>query len=137
MLHKPVDGFFYGLFMEADLLRKLGVDPVNPRRAFVDDYQLLIGERATLTPSSGSRVYGMAFELKQEELDVLYSTPGLEAYRPVNITAQDMNGSAFSALCYVLPAGLLDGESNPEYATQLREVLGRLEFPAEYIESIS
>jgi hypothetical protein len=40
--------FFYGLFMDVDLLRSKGAQPENPRLASVSGFALRIGQRATL-----------------------------------------------------------------------------------------
>ncbi len=34
MSDRRVDGFFYGLYMDLEILREAGVTPSNPRRAF-------------------------------------------------------------------------------------------------------
>ena len=58
---RRIDTFFYGLFMDIDILREADVTPVNPRRAYVDDFVLRIGQRATLLPSAGAgRVPGLS-----------------------------------------------------------------------------
>ena len=82
MSDRRIDAFFYGLFMDIDILRQEDVAPVNPRRAYVDDFALHIGQRATLLPSPGGRVYGMLFGLTHSELERLYVAPDLEQYRP-------------------------------------------------------
>lgn len=51
MSDRRLDVFFYGLFMEVAVLRKIGLTPVNPRRAYVEGFALRIGQRATLVPS--------------------------------------------------------------------------------------
>lgn len=82
MSDRRIDGFFYGLFMDQGTLRDAGVAPLNPRRAYVEDFALRIGQRATLIPSPGARVYGMLFGLTHSEFDRLYAAPGLGRYRP-------------------------------------------------------
>jgi hypothetical protein len=68
MSERRIDVFFYGLFMDTEILRAGGVaEPANPRRAFVDDFELRIGQRATLVPVADSRVYGMLFALTHSE----------------------------------------------------------------------
>ena len=134
---RPIDSFFYGLFMDAELLGSLGVHPANPRRAFVEGYELRIGERATLVPSADSRAYGMVFALTQDELDRLYDAPGLTQYQPEWLTVKEIQGEPFEAVCYVLPHAPHSLESNSDYAAQFRDVLTKLGFPNEYIESIS
>ena len=80
MSDRRIDAFFYGLFMDLGVLREGGVAPINPRRAYVNDFALRIGQRATLLPSAGARAYGMLFALTHAELDRLYAAPGLDAY---------------------------------------------------------
>jgi hypothetical protein len=137
MTDRRIDGFFYGLFMDSDILRENQVVAVSPRRAYVDDYALRIGRRATLVPTSGARAYGMVFALTHDELDKLYTAPGLEQYRPEAILAHSLEGDTLPALCYNLREAPGPDEANAEYAARLRATLSRLDFPPEYVSSIS
>ncbi len=134
---RRVDGFFYGLFMDSDILMESQVAATHPRRAYVEDFELRIGERATLVPAAGARAYGMVLALTRYDLDKLYSAPGLEAYRPEAVIAHSLEGQVVPALCYNLREEPGPGETNVDYAARLREVLGKLDFPPEYIETIS
>ena len=138
MSDRRVDGFFYGLFMDNAVLRDSGVTPAHARRAYVDGYALRIGRRATLIPAADARAYGMVLALTHDELDRLYTAPGLEAYRPEAVIAYALDGDcSWPALCYNLRVAPAPGESNNSYAAQLRDALTRLKFPADYIESVS
>jgi hypothetical protein len=137
MSDRRIDAFFYGLFMDVEVLQKAGVQPIRPRRAFVDEFALRIGQRATLIPSVGGRAYGMLFALTHAELDRLYSAPGLEQYRPEAVLAQPLDGAPTPALCFNLREAPPPHERNPEYAAQLQKVLGKLDFPAEYVASLA
>ena len=136
MSDRRIDGFFYGLFMDHDILRETGVEPINPRRAYVEEFALRIGQRATLIPSPGTRAYGMLFALKHSELDRLYAAPGLEQYRPEAILARPLEGTPTPALCYNLREAPRPHERNAEYAARLQRVLTILDFPAEYVASV-
>jgi hypothetical protein len=136
MSDRRIDGFFYGLFMDSDILRDNRVAAVNPRHAYVDGFALRIGRRATLVPASGARAYGMVFALTHDELGRLYSAPGLEQYRAEAILARSLNGEAFPALCYNLQETPQSGETDPEYAARLRAALNRLGFPPDYVTSV-
>ncbi len=136
MTDRRVDVFFYGVFVDVDALSATGVAPGNPRRAHVDGFALRIGQRATLVPAAGSRVYGMLFALAHSDLDRLYAAPGLEKYRPEAVLAHPFEGVLAPALCYVLPEAPHPDERNPEYAARLQRALSKLGFPADYIESI-
>jgi hypothetical protein len=136
MIDQPVEVFFYGLFMDDDLLRSKGIVTVNPRPAIVDGFGLRIGKRATLVPAKHERSYGMVMGLTHQQLRELYSGPGLELYRPETVTCTTLAGEHVSALCYNLPGPPALDEVNDEYAGQLRAVLAKLGFPAEYVERV-
>ena len=137
MSDRRIDAFFYGLFMDLEILREGGVAPTNPRRAYVDDFALRIGQRATLLPSAGARAYGTLFALTHAELDRLYAAPGLEQYRPEAVLARPLEGTPTPALCYNLREAPRPHERNPEYAARLQRALSKLGFPPEYVASVS
>ena len=132
-----MDAFFYGLFMDMELLRASGVQPANPRRAAVDGYALRIGQRATLWPDTGARAYGVLASLTHAELDRLYTAPGLERYRPEAVLACPFEGAPTPALCYNLREAPAPDERNPEYALRLRQALEQLGFPPDYIAAVA
>ena len=136
MSDRRIDVFFYGLFMDIDILRESGAAPVNPRRAYVDGFALRIGQRATLIASVGDRAYGMLFALTHFELERLYAAPGLEEYRPEAVLTQTLEGAPAPALCYNLREAPQPHERNPEYVARLKEVLGNLDFPQEYLQGL-
>ena len=136
MSDRRIDAFFYGLFMDPRVLKKSDIQSVNPRQAYAEGYGLVIGNRATLVSAPGQRSYGMLLSVTHVELNKLYSAAGLEEYRPEAITVNLMGVRTLPAMCYNLLSPPKPDEANPEYATMLREVLFRLEFPTEYIESI-
>jgi len=131
-----VDGFFYGLFMDERVLREAEIRTSNFRRAYVSDFELRIGQRATRVPSPGARAHGRLITLAREDLERLYNAPGLEAYRPETVVAQTFEGEVIPALCYNLDKAPDPEERNPEYVTRMRSVLERLGFPVEYVESV-
>lgn len=137
MTERRVDGFFYGLFMDSEILHAQDVVAENPRHAYVEDHTLRIGARATLVPALGARAYGMVIALTFNDLDKLYGAPGLEAYRPEAVIAHLMTGETVPALCYNLRQAPAPHEANEAYAAQLRAVLENLGFPAEYVASVS
>jgi hypothetical protein len=122
--------------MDPDVLRKAGVLPESPRQAFVDNFELQIGERATLVRRVGARAYGMLFALTHEELDRMYSAPSLTDYRPEAVVAETFEGEKVPALCYDLIETSRITERNEDYAARLRAALGKLGFPATYIASL-
>lgn len=133
---KRIDVFFYGLFMDELLLREKGLSPEGRRPACVENFRLVIGERATLVPSAGGEAHGVLFSLTPGEVDALYSEESVSAYRPEAVCAQMADGSVVPALCFNLPAPPAAEERNPLYASKLRELAARLGLPADYVSSI-
>ncbi len=131
-----VDVFFYGLFMDEALLRGKGLNPSDRRVAYVEDFRLAIGARATLVPCAGSVVYGVLFSLTRAEVDALYSEESVSAYRPRHLTARVAGAGDAKALCFNLPAPPAADERNPQYASKLRELAARLGLPRAYVSSI-
>jgi hypothetical protein len=136
MAGRPIEVFFYGLFMDVELLRRQAVAPMHPRHAFVEGFTLRIGQRATLVPTAGARAYGMLMALRHREVAQLYAAPGLQHYLPEAVLAHTLEGHDVPALCYNLAEPPGAAERNPEYAAQLKALLQALGFPATHVASI-
>jgi hypothetical protein len=125
------DVFFYGLFMDEELLRAKGANPQAPRKAVVSGRRLRIGQRAMLVPDAAARAYGMVFALTDRELEVLYAEPGLDLYTAERVVATYEDGTSRAVTTYNLAQAMATGPSNQEYAARLRSVLERLGFPTD------
>ena len=136
MTSRRIDAFFYGLFMDEAILREKGLHPADRRIASVENFRLLIGDRATLVPSADDTVYGVVFSLTHSEMDALYSEASVSAYRPEAVMARLRDGSVIPALCFNLPAPSAAEERNAHYASRLRELAARIGLPAGYVDSI-
>jgi gamma-glutamyl AIG2-like cyclotransferase len=128
--------FFYGLFMDEELLRAKGLKPETIELAAVDGLALRIGQRAALVPSSGGRVHGLVMSLTLAELDRLYSDPSVQAYQPQAVLAQLAGGGTIAALCYNLARPPAPTERNPEYAAKLRAVAQKVGLPTDYVATL-
>lgn len=127
--------FFYGLFMDADLLREKGLKPRNVELVTVHGYGLRIGKRASLELSADEHCYGTVMQLEESELAALYSGDGVEDYRPETVTATKSSGESVEVVSYLLTAELMIG-SNSDYATALAGVARKLGLATEYILEI-
>jgi len=116
--------FFYGLFMDAELLRAKGVEPVNARKASAPGFALRIGNRATMVRQDGAVVHGMLMDLTHEEIDRLYSEPSVSMYRPEAIIADGEPALGFNLI--ETPG---DDEFNAAYAEKLNALKTRLGLP--------
>lgn len=127
--------FFYGLFMDADLLREKGLSPSNPELARVEGYGLRIGARATLEASAGERAFGSIMDLGEEELNALYGEEGVADYEPRQLVAIDSQRNSLQVITYLLPMAKLSGR-NREYARLLAITARKVGLPDDYIEEI-
>ncbi len=55
--------FFYGLYMDPEILKQRQVEPRNPRIAVADNFRLRIGNRATLIREDGATAHGLLYSL--------------------------------------------------------------------------
>ena len=130
------DVFFYGLYMDPAILEGKGVNPRNPRKASVQDYQLSIGNKATLLRAKGMVAHGMVYSLTHSEIDSLYWGAGLHEYRAEALHATTHELNQKETTLPVLCCNLLDppepNESNLEYETRLRETMINMGLPILY-----
>src|SRR5262245_7745840 len=103
MTARRIDVFFYGLFMDEELLRSKGANPTEVRLASVRNLSLQSGARAGLVRATGKEVHGVLMKLTHAELDRLYSEPSVQAYKPEAVLAVVSHGNSVPALCYNLP----------------------------------
>lgn len=103
--------FFYGLFMDEDLLIGKGIHPSNRKLAFANGYGLRIGEKATLAKSVSESSYGIVMDISEDEVKRLYSAPGVSDYVPEQIEVTDKDGNTYIVQCYNLPVSKLTGSN--------------------------
>ncbi len=127
--------FFYGLFMDEDLLAKKGISPSKAEVGFVDGFALRIGERATLIRSADTRSYGVMMNISSDQANELYAESSVADYVPESVTVELLNGSKVKASCYNLPVDKVTG-TNKVYAQALLEVANRLGLPESYLVEI-
>ena len=127
--------FFYGLFMDEDILASKGINPTGVRPGFADGYGLRIGERATLVQHPVSRAWGVLMDITASEAHALYAEESVADYLPEQITIQLLDGTSVEATCYNLPADKVTG-TNSEYAKSLLKLATQLGFPENYLARI-
>ncbi|WP_417623843.1 gamma-glutamylcyclotransferase family protein [Paremcibacter congregatus] len=127
--------FFYGLFMEEELLIAKNIAPVNKGLAVLPGYALRIGDRATLLPDPAGVCHGVLMDISPSEADDLYGEGSVADYVPETVQVQTREGQTVSALCYNLPADKISGH-NAAYATHLLKLAEKLGLPQDYLTQI-
>ena len=121
--------------MNKDVLIKNGVNPLNPRKGYLNDYTIKIGNRASLIPCKKEKAYGIIMTINDEELVTLYSEKSVADYIPEKVKIITNTTESVIATCYNLPLELLTG-TNELYAKSLYKLSKKLNFPDEYLSII-
>ncbi|WP_295422033.1 gamma-glutamylcyclotransferase family protein [Sulfurovum sp.] len=121
------DVFFYGLYMDEEILKNKGVEPRNKRKALVHGYILRLGNMATLLRKENAVAYGMVYSLTHEEIDMLYKNSGLTQYVNEALMVELEDKSCIVALCSVLLDAPKADESNDEYYQKLVSCMKKYE----------
>ena len=123
--NRKQDVFFYGLYMDPDILEKAGVKPDNPRIGCVENYKLRIGNKATLLRAPNEKVHGVVYSLSHSDINKLYWGAGLNEYVSEALLAK-IGDDTVPVLCcnLVVPPG--ESESNQEYAEKLKVSMNKL-----------
>lgn len=127
--------FFYGLFMDKDILLKNGINPSNPRKGYLNNYSLKIGNRASLIQWKKEKAYGIIMTINDEEIIKLYAEKSVADYVPEKVEVITEANEHIMATCYNLPLELLEG-TNELYAKSLYKLAIKLNFPKEYLSRI-
>ena len=134
---RKVRTFFYGSFMNPEVLAKADVRPTEPEMAKLAGWELRIAPRATLVPAEGRSVFGVLAQLTHADLDKLYTKDwfGFGAYLPEAVLVSDSSGRAVPALTYIsweAPGGAPDAD----YIQKIVDIAQQFGFPEEYIRHV-
>ena len=121
--------FFYGLYMDEEILKSKGVEPRNKRAGFAKGYKLRIGNMATLLRDKESKAYGLIYSLTHDEIDTLYVKSGLTDYILESLLVTTNDGNNIAVLCSNLLVSPSINESNSEYLRKLITCMSHYNLP--------
>lgn len=127
--------FFYGLFMDTNILEKNGIQPSNERRGYLNDYTLKIGNRASLIPCKHERAYGLVMTVDKAAILELYAEASVADYIAEEVNIVVDGDETLKAICYNLPVEAMTG-TNASYAQSLYALAKKLDFPESYLRKI-
>lgn len=134
MTDEMVDVFFYGSFMDPDVLAKCGLKPRDLRAAKAPNYSIGFAPMATMTTCPGAAVWGVACRLAVAPLERVYRLAPLAdyGYFTRRISISDVDEKPISAVVYLTrrPVG-----ARPEktYLENIIRISERWNFPPEYL----
>ena len=133
---KSADVFFYGHFMDRDLLVAKGLTPGDARLASLPGYELRIGPRAAVVPRPGARVHGTVMHLRLDELAALYAEPGVRDYAPIPVVVELDDGRSIDVNVYNLAEPPDPAQRDDAYVVEWLRIARKVGLPATYIAEI-
>lgn len=125
-LHKV---FFYGLYMDEEILKSKGVIPREKQIAYANGFKLRIGKMATLLRKEDERSYGIVYSLTYEEIDKLYKDSGLTEYVTESILVKTDDNKEIATLCCILLNPPEISEKNDNYFNSLIKCMEKYNLP--------
>jgi hypothetical protein len=127
--------FFYGSYMNLDVLREVDLVPPQWEVAKVMGFDITIAPRANLVPSEFDAVYGIVALATHRELQRLYDHARNvlgETYFPRAVLTEILDGKWRPALCYLAPE-MAPRPAAADYVDRIVRPARELGFPDWYI----
>jgi hypothetical protein len=138
MITQKVWVFFYGSYMNLDVLAEVGLVPEQFHVARLGGFDLRIAPRANLVRSDQHCVYGILATATHQELARLYTHAKDvlgEVYLPEAIMVETLEGTWRPALCYISPS-MQPHPAADDYIDRIVAPAQQFRFPDWYIERI-
>jgi hypothetical protein len=134
-MNEKVSVFFYGSFINLDVLGEGGLVPADVQVAKLEGHDILIQPLANLVPSEGNSVFGIVCQATHAELDRLYRQTWVGIYLPHPVLVETMEGVQIPALCYLSPSQEVTA-ADRRYINRILGPAREYGFPAWYVERI-
>lgn len=130
--------FFYGSYMNFEVLKEVDLLPDQWEVAKLNGFDIHIRPRANLVRSSQHCVYGIVTTATREELRRLYAHAQDvlgELYLPEAVLVETLQGKWQPALCYICPA-MQPQPAADEYLDRITKPARAFGFPQWYIDRL-
>lgn len=127
--------FFYGSFINRQVLAEAGLRPERVETARLDGFDIRIGPLANLVRSEADSVYGIVCLTTQDQLARLYGQAWVGTYLPEVVEVETESGETLPALCYVAPSPEPRPASD-DYIDRIVRPARQCGFPAWYVERL-
>jgi hypothetical protein len=127
--------FFYGSFINLDVLKQSGYVPEQFEVACLRGFDIRIAPLANVVRSDEHAVYGIVATATHGDLQRLYSQSWVGSYLPEAVVVETGDGKSRPALCYIAPE--MDGKPPAnDYVDRILGPARRHGFPAWYIDRL-
>ena len=130
--------FFYGSYMNPEVLAEVELVLENAEVAQLDGFELVIAPLANLNRTEAHTVFGIVGQVSHAKLDELYSHArdvlgGI--YLPEAVLVRTRSGRYLPALCWISPH-LSPGPVDPDYVDRIASPAHEFGFPGWYVAHI-
>ena len=129
---RQVQVFFYGSFINVDVLAEVDLRPQKVEVARLDGFDIHIGPLANIVPSNERSVYGIVCGATHAELERLYGQGWVSEYLPEAVVVETQDGHTQPALTYIAPDPPVEPAAN-DYIDRIVNPARELGFPDAYI----
>lgn len=130
--------FFYGSYINLDVLKEVELMPEQIEVARLGGFDIRIQPLANLIPSDRHCVYGILAQATHAELRRLYAH-ALDVlggvYLPEAVLTETLDGKQRAALCYIAH-DMEARAASEDYVMRIVEPARRLNFPSWYIDRL-
>ncbi len=127
--------FFYGSFINLEVLAEGGLIPEQVEVARLWGYDIRIQPLANLIPSPRHCVYGIACRASPIDLASLYGQSWVDTYWPEAVLVECESGGIRPALCYISPERPVEAATD-DYIDRIANSAREYGFPGWYRERI-
>lgn len=130
--------FFYGSYMNFEVLGEVNYIPKKWEIARLSGFEILIRPRANLVRSDQHSVYGVLATGTHAELGRLYAHARDvlgETYLPEAVLTEALDGRLRPALCYICPV-MIPTPANNDYVDRIVIPARQYRFPGWYIQHL-
>jgi cation transport regulator ChaC len=131
--------FFYGSYINPDVLREAALEPSEWHTATLAGFDLTIAPRANLLRDAAKMVWGILATATHAELARLYDEHAQkvlgETYLPEAVLATDTAGRLRPAMTYIAPS-MQPRAADKAYVERIASPAERFGFPAWYVAKI-
>ncbi len=131
--------FFYGSYINFDVLKEVGLAPGEWEVARLPGFDLRIAPRANLIPSERDTVWGINATATHAELERLYTAHAKgvlgETYLPEAVVTITADGKLRPAMTYICP-DMIARPAEAAYVERIAAPASKFGFPRWYVERI-
>lgn len=127
--------FFYGTFINPEVVEKAGAALHEVEVARLPGFDIDIGPLANLVRSDQSTVYGVIAQMTHADLQKLYTMAWVGTYLPEAVLVQTRDGRLVPAMTYIKPS-MHREQPAEEYIDRIVEPGRRYGFPQWFLDRL-